>query len=305
VTHKPDPHQDTPSSGEQRAEPPVDPRNEPRFMFRPKASWPTALLRPLRQATRLLFAELRLGVNGARCPVCSSQNLDPLVVADRPPMLVCGRCRVVFRHPRPSTAELRAHYEQANRTPGAQLSPDEVALYKKHRDSCYNSIGLVPREQAIGRPRRALDVGCGNGLNMQVLAGRGWEVEGVDPNAAQVASLVSAGSTALIADLAQACEEPWRDARYQLVSMLHVLEHLSDPLESISSLAPLLTPMGLLVLETPLCCDLTNRDHLFFFTGTSLYLLLEKAGFAWQSHLVYTAHGYAHDNILVLAQRTY
>ena len=188
--------------------------------------------------------------------------------------------------------------------PGIGMSPQEAEIYRFHRNYCYQAIGLGHHETQLGaEQRRALDVGCGNGVNLDVLLERGWDAEGIDPNREQVDVLVSRGKSAAVADLEQAVAEPERRGRYLLVTMLHVIEHLSDPLALIRATANLLAAGGVLVFETPLCCDLANRDHLFFFSGTSLYILLEKAGFFWQSHFMYVAHGHAHDNIIVLASR--
>jgi 2-polyprenyl-3-methyl-5-hydroxy-6-metoxy-1,4-benzoquinol methylase len=164
-------------------------------------------------------------------------------------------------------------------------------------------VGLGAHEERLGPARRALDVGCGAGINLDVLAGRGWQVEGIDPSPAQIAAVRERGLEGTVADLDQAAVDPARAGRYHLVTLFHVVEHLSEPLRSLRRLGAVVAPGGALVLETPLSCDLTNRDHLMFFTGTSLHILLERAGFCWQGHFMYVAHAAAHDNLVVLARR--
>jgi len=198
---------------------------------------------------------------------------------------------------------LRQFYSDLRRSPDVGLSAGDAETYRAHRDRCYSAVGLDSYEDALGQPRQALDVGCGNGLNLDVLGIRGWRVEGIDPNPQQVAALRRDNRCATVADLQQAADDRKRWGRYHLVTMLHLVEHVSDPLVTVRSLARLLRVGGLLVLETPLCCDFANPDHLFFFGGTSMHILLERAGFRWKSHLLYIAHGYAHDNLLVLAVR--
>jgi 2-polyprenyl-3-methyl-5-hydroxy-6-metoxy-1,4-benzoquinol methylase len=272
-------------------------------MARPEAPWAGWLAECARRVTRLAGAELRLRLAATRCPICGSQNLTPAVLAQGS-LLQCRRCLLLFRESRPSTRELRQHYQQVNLASEVHLAPSEVDLYLMHRATTYDAVGLGAHERATGQARIALDVGCGNGLNMDVLANRGWTVEGIDPNPEQVARLVRQGKQAQVADLEQACQDKWRSSRYQLVTMLHLVEHLNDPLASVRAAAALLGAGGLLAIETPLSCDVFIEDHLFFFTGTSLHLMLERAGLRWRGCFVYIAHAKAHDNILVLAQRT-
>jgi SAM-dependent methyltransferase len=255
------------------------------------ASWASA-------AKRAAAGALRLRRESIRCPVCGSRDLEVVLVGDRPCLYTCGRCRLIFRDPRPSDVELRSQYQEDHRVPRVE----EPGTYLAFRDHCYNMIKLRLREELLGEHRRALDVGCGNGLNIEVLEARGWEVEGIDPNRRQSELLVGRGKRAAAVDLGRAVHDRWRQRRYHLVTLLHVIEHLNDPLAQVRSLGALLAADGALVIETPLCCDLANPDHLFFFSGTSLQILLERAGFVWDSHFLYVARGIGHDNLIVLAK---
>jgi SAM-dependent methyltransferase len=258
-----------------------------------KASrWATVAKRAGAAALRLSRCE-RIG-----CPVCESRDLEFVLVGDRPCLYTCCRCRLIFHDPRPSDVELRSRYQEDHRVPGVESSES----YRAFRDHSYNTVKLKLHEEVLGEHRRALDVGCGNGLNIEVLEARGWEVEGIDPNRRQVDALVGRGKRAAAVDLGQAVHERWRRRRYHLVTLLHVIEHLSDPLAQVRSLGAVLSADGALVIETPLCCDLGNPDHLFFFTGASLQILLERAGFVWDSHFLYVARGIGHDNLIVLAK---
>jgi SAM-dependent methyltransferase len=94
-----------------------------------------------------------------------------------------------------------------------------------------------------------LDAGCGTGGNLPMLK-RFGTVTGAeyDPRAAeiargrQVAEVVNAG---LPDDL------PFEPSRFQLITLLDVLEHIDDDQASLSALRELLSPGGYLVLTVP------------------------------------------------------
>lgn len=276
-------------------------RDRPRFTRPPKRTPLERVRRWIDQAGTYLRAAVRLELGREQCPACGGERLELLIIGDRPDMLSCDRCRLIFRAERPTPGELRRRYEAEPPVPALPAAAKES--YLRHKGHCFNLLGLNTEEQRLAPPRRALDVGCGGGLNLEVLRGRGWEVEGIDPNPARVEQVAARGFSAEVADLDQAACDSGRRARYRLITMLHVIEHLHAPLPSIRQLSPLLDDGGLLLLETPLCCDLTNRSHLLFFSAASLHILLERAGFEWISEHFYVSHNFAHDNLLVLARK--
>ena len=131
---------------------------------------------------------------------------------------------------------------------------------------------------------RLLDVGCSMGTLMGVAQELGWQVEGVEPNpkaaklARQQGFKVYEGF--LTASLAQQLP-----GDYQCVVMSDVIEHLTDPPETVRLAKELLAPVGILVVITPnldsFFCrkfQLKPMEHLFLFNFSNLRLLLEKEG---------------------------
>lgn len=110
--------------------------------------------------------------------------------------------------------------------------------------------GAVPAAPAS--PLRWLDFGCGAGAFLKYLrergsfAGRSLELTGHDVGS--YAELLKTRDGFRILDLDQLSREP--DARYDVISMIEVLEHLPAPLEPLRLVARLLKPGGLLLLTT-------------------------------------------------------
>lgn len=101
-------------------------------------------------------------------------------------------------------------------------------------------------------PGRLLDIGCGTGRLLFVAKRAGWTVKGLELSpsmAARVADLL--GVEIVAADFLALDPDQSDLGRFDVVCLRHVLEHLPDPLKAMASIARLLEPGGLLLLEMP------------------------------------------------------
>jgi SAM-dependent methyltransferase len=71
---------------------------------------------------------------------------------------------------------------------------------------------------------------------------------------------------------------------FDLVSMFHVLEHLTDPVAALRALSQLLSPQGMLLIEVPDVARLSSpkntffKAHTFYFSAHSLDATVRAAG---------------------------
>ena len=111
---------------------------------------------------------------------------------------------------------------------------------------------LLNQFPSAGDGRRLLDVGCAEGYLAEILAGRGFDVTGVDlPGTAHRESFRFVGGD-LDAGL------PALDGRFDYILCADVLEHLRDPLRMLRECRQLLAPGGSLIASLP------NSGHLYF-----------------------------------------
>ncbi len=108
---------------------------------------------------------------------------------------------------------------------------------------------------AADRPlagKTALDVGCGAGLLAEPLARMGAKVTGIDaaPENAAVAAAHAEAAGLDIRYLAGELEG-LAGKRFDLVTAMEVVEHVTDPAGFVAGLADALAPGGLLVMSTP------------------------------------------------------
>lgn len=98
--------------------------------------------------------------------------------------------------------------------------------------------------------RTALDVGCGAGLLCEPLARLGAAVTGIDAARESIAVARAHAGKLPITYLAGGIEQV-AGRRFDLVTSMEVIEHVTDPAGFVAGLAAALADGGLLVLSTP------------------------------------------------------
>jgi 2-polyprenyl-3-methyl-5-hydroxy-6-metoxy-1,4-benzoquinol methylase len=142
-----------------------------------------------------------------------------------------------------------------------------------------------------------LDVGCFTGEFLQILKTRGADVYGLElqSRAVEIANRKLDGRV-FQADIDQA---NFPEMSFDLISLLGVIEHVVEPLRLLSRAQELLSPGGLLLIQTPNSGSLLARsmrglwppyapvEHIHLFSRQSLTVALRKLGFA---EIIYEAH---------------
>lgn len=151
----------------------------------------------------------------------------------------CPSCRLVFTDARnaPDPSTLYPHFEQSDTT-AQRTARSALSLFTLQR------ARVVEGVRSSGR---LLDYGAGAGQFARFMAGRGFDVVGLEP--------YSLGQT-LEESRLRLVRAPLKKARAELgqfdvITMWHVLEHLSNPVELLSELRTLLAPGGAIVVSVP------------------------------------------------------
>jgi SAM-dependent methyltransferase len=201
----------------------------------------------------------------------------------------CSGCRLIRLSPFPTPAELRDYYPDTYwYVPEHDTVSRLEELYRRTVLSDHVRFVRTALENCP-EPAPVLDVGCGGGLFLRMLAERGHRVVGLDFSlpAASAAWRIN-GVPAVCGSLTQA---PLPPASCAAVTMFHVLEHLYDPVAYLEAAANLLRPGGRLIIQVPNagCWQMTLLGehwagidiprHLFNFRLRDLELLLDSSGF--------------------------
>jgi 2-polyprenyl-6-hydroxyphenyl methylase / 3-demethylubiquinone-9 3-methyltransferase len=120
------------------------------------------------------------------------------------------------------------------------------------RDQIDRHFGSEPITRHPLAGRRALDMGCGAGLLCEPLARLGATVTGIDAAPENIAAAqLHAASVGLTVDYRSGDTSAVAGERFDLVTSLEVIEHVSDPAAFVAGLAGALAEGGLMILSTP------------------------------------------------------
>lgn len=126
---------------------------------------------------------------------------------------------------------------------------------------------------------RLLDFGCGNGaaLGGAYRTFPAWDLFGLEPNIANPDRLHALpGVRDIVGDLNDL------EGSFDVVSLMHVLEHVPAPIDCLKSITPLLSDDGCILIQVPYYLEnpyeLCVADHNSHFTVSTLSDVVERAG---------------------------
>jgi SAM-dependent methyltransferase len=207
----------------------------------------------------------------------------------------CRNCRLIRLDPQPHPTELSDYYPPNYWYTSDTATADVLEqLYRRFvlRDHLRFVERALRESEETGL---VLDVGCGGGLFLEMLAERGVKsVAGLDfsLDAASVAWR-RAGVPAVCATLTRA---PFAPGSCAAVTMFHVLEHLYDPASYLDAAHQLLRPDGRLIVQVPnAACwqflllgerwnGIDVPRHLIDFRLSDVDMLLDSCGFEVLRH---------------------
>lgn len=224
------------------------------------------------------------------CPICECDASKLLYIKDSLSVVKCRQCKFRYVNPRIDRQTLEENYVE---TYYPQEKVDRI-----HTDSMewlQMTERLNELELQQGSKGRLLDVGCGIGTFLHLAREQGWETQGIDPSKSGCAFAQNMHNLDVYCGDIFDAEYP--SAHFDVITLFHVLEHISELNPFLSELRRILRPKiggqnaGTLVLEVPNGEGLQSRlkkadwhyvhpkDHLYYFSVHSLVKLLHKHGF--------------------------
>ena len=192
------------------------------------------------------------------CCVCHAQGGTTLArgwdfeygtTREELPLLRCAGCGHVYLSPRPAESELATIYPPDYYSYDMERSINPIALRAKRfldRRKARALLRLAPTPAP-----RCLDVGCGDGRLLDLLAAAGvppGNLHGVELSERAIARVRERGYHG---HLGRIEEVDLPAGSFDFVTLFQVIEHVSDPEATLRALARLLAPGGVLVVETP------------------------------------------------------
>lgn len=207
-------------------------------------------------------------------------------------IIECTTCG--FRHvvPLPSDEELGDYYAKQFYEERLFI-PEKFETDREWLEMCYAERYEVFENFLQTGRHRLLEIGSGIGGFLEVGVQRGWDVVGVEPSA-RATQLAQSKGLKVVNDLFSK-EKVAHLGPFDVVHMDDVMEHLTDPVETLHQIRSFLSEKGLISLICPndysplqsLLRDhqdfspwwLSPPIHLNYFNFKSMTALLEKTGF--------------------------
>lgn len=227
--------------------------------------------------------------NEITCNLCGQSRFKVLEDDQTPfKVLKCQNCSLVFVYPQSKNVDIKDHYDEG-------YYSEWIHAQEKKRLKMWNKrLNLLHKYKDGGM---LLDVGCGEGTFLKQAQGRDWRVSGTELSsyAAKYASNVL-GTDVFCGELKDA---KFNDHVFDVVTMWHVLEHVSDPIKYLLEAHRILNSRGLMVIAVPNVNNffmqiayriikrrklkLFTKDekelHLYHFSAKTIKQYLDKAGF--------------------------
>ncbi len=191
----------------------------------------------------------------------------------------CCKCGLIYMNPRSDHGRIQMNYESM----ADDFYTHEEAGRRQSADSILKYL------EKINKKGRILDVGCATGFLLDQARKQGWEVYGVELSAWAVDY---AKNKLQLTNITQGAlkDAKYPDNFFDVVVLKDVIEHLTDPKETLEQIRLVLKPSGILCCNTPDIDSLASKilgakwwgikqSHLFYFNKHSLSALFEATGF--------------------------
>jgi SAM-dependent methyltransferase len=211
--------------------------------------------------------------------------------------VLCSNCGLVFQTPRMTASDLEDFYQDQYRLAyQGQEGPNEKDL-RIQKARAENLVKFM-QELGVEEIDRYMDIGSSTGLLMEeIQTAFDCQVFGIEPGAAY-REFARGKGLEVYEDLNQIAAK--EEDRFDLVSMIHVLEHISDPVGYLITLREkYLTKSAKLLIEVPnlYAHDSFELAHLTSFSRETLTQVLKKAGYGT---VFIERHGYPRSKLIPL-----
>jgi len=228
------------------------------------------------------------------CSLCGSDNtemvIDTVRFGKKADVYRCGECDLIFldqdsfvfpedfyekeyhqtylTHIEPAALEPKAYYEKMKKS--AKVWADKFS-------------GMLKGDEVV------LDVGCSTGNFMDLVKGKVREIYGHELNLREV-DFCRNVLDLNVAD--QPLGDRFKEGTFDYITMIYVLEHISEPKDFLCFLKRFLKPGGKLVILVPNARDALVKlydipefrnfhyciEHLFYYTPKTIKRLFDQAG---------------------------
>ena len=227
------------------------------------------------------------------CPICNKEDIASLLhtkdyslTTEDFQIIQCANCTLEYTDPAPSKEAIAPYYNFPSYISHTDTKEGLVnQIYHKVRNHTLTQKTNWVQSLFTGHKGQLLEVGAGTGAFAHSMLNKGWKVTALEPDAASRQKALENYNINLlpIEELFQL--EP---AKYEVITLWHVLEHVHDLNTYMKTFHSLLKPNGRLIIAVP---NYTSYDagfyknfwaaydvprHLYHFSPLSIHYLAKK-----------------------------
>lgn len=189
------------------------------------------------------------------CLICGSKDFEPFLVCkdytfskEDFNIHKCKNCDFKFTNPRPDDSKIGSYYKSEEYISHTNTKKGLVnRMYHFVRNyTLSKKIQLISSYVSRGT---ILDYGCGTGMFLSACKDSGWNAIGMEPDD-QARKLAIAQNIQVFSDKKQ-LKENIKDGSLQVITLWHVLEHVTDLEDTITFFKSTLNKDGILIIAVP------------------------------------------------------
>lgn len=215
------------------------------------------------------------------CSICGSYETQLFHKRESYTYLRCADCRVVFLSPVPTTKQIASLYDTHY-----EFIVDKTAQtrFKNQSAQIFETIKHMSPDA-----RTLLDIGAGYGTFVKLAKRHALDALGLEP-AINLFKRAKASRAKILNTRFERYFSAYSSKQFDVISMIHVIEHLSDPERSLRMIIKHVKENGILFIETPNADShllnveggdytfLTPPEHVHLFSVQSLETLVRNLG---------------------------
>ena len=190
------------------------------------------------------------------CPICNKEDISNLLhtkdyslTGEDFQIIQCANCTLEYTDPAPSKEAITPYYNFPSYISHTDTKEGLVnQIYHKVRNHTLTQKTNWVQSLFTGHKGQLLEVGAGTGAFAHSMLKKGWKVTALEPDAASRQKALENHDINLlpIEELFQL--EP---AKYEVITLWHVLEHVHDLNAYMKTFHSLLKPNGRLIIAVP------------------------------------------------------
>ncbi|MSQ38021.1 MAG: class I SAM-dependent methyltransferase [Chitinophagaceae bacterium] len=227
------------------------------------------------------------------CPICNKEDISTLLhtkdyslTGEDFQIIQCANCTLEYTDPAPSKEAIAPYYNFPSYISHTDTKEGLVnKMYHKVRNHTLTQKTNWVQSLFTGHKGHLLEVGAGTGAFADSMSKKGWKVTALEPDASSRQKALDNYNLNILPIEELFHLEP---AKYEVITLWHVLEHVHDLNAYMKTFHSLLKPNGRLIIAVP---NYTSYDagyykkywaaydvprHLYHFSPLSMHYLAKK-----------------------------